>query len=44
MILNESLFENYSGWEEVASKSVEDYDGFMTDYTWYKKISEDGTE
>ena len=44
MILNESLFDNYSDWEEVSSKSVADADGFMTDYTWYKKVSEDGSE
>ena len=35
MILNESVFEEYDDWVEVDSKSVEDSDGFMTDYTWY---------
>ncbi len=34
---NESLNESFSdkGWERVASKSVPDSDGFMTEYTWY---------
>ena len=26
-------------WEEIASKSVEDSDGFMTDYTMYRNIN-----
>lgn len=33
--------EETSKYKYVSSKSVEDSDGFMTDYTWYK--SEDGT-
>ena len=31
-------------WEEMESKQVEDSDGFMTDYTWYVKDNEDGSE
>lgn len=34
--LNESLFEEIENkWVEVDSKSVPDFDGSMTDYTWY---------
>lgn len=35
--IGESLKEDVSEdeWEEVASKIVEDSDGFMTDYVWY---------
>ena len=32
------------GWEEIKSKQVEDSDGFMTDYTWYVKDNDDGSE
>ena len=33
---DECLNEDYDGeWEEVAAKSVEDSDGFLTDYVWY---------
>ena len=34
---DESLKEDNDAeeWEEVASKSVEDSDGFLTDYVWY---------
>ena len=32
------------GWEEIKSKQVEASDGFMTDYTWYVKYNEDGSE
>lgn len=42
MLLNENLFKEWVDdgfdWEQVASKQVEDSDGFMTDYTWYKRI------
>lgn len=31
-------------WEEMDSKQVEDSDGFMTDYTWYVKDNDDGSE
>lgn len=31
-------------WEEMYSKQVEDSDGFMTDYTWYVKDNDDGSE
>lgn len=31
-------------WEEMESKQVEDSDGFMTDYTWYVKDNDDGSE
>lgn len=39
--LEESL-DGESEWIYVASKEVEDSDGFMTEYTWYKKSGEDG--
>jgi len=32
---------NYDDWEEVAHKTVPDADGFLTDYTMYKKKDED---
>lgn len=32
--MEESIKQD-SEWEEVASKVVEDTDGFMTDYVWY---------
>ena len=35
---------NLGDWEEVDSKQVKDRDGFMTDYTWYVKYNEDGSE
>jgi len=42
MLLNENLFKEWVDdgfdWEQVASKQLEDSDGFMTDYTWYKRI------
>ena len=38
--LNES-FDDISSYKFISSKSVEDSDGFMTDYTWYE--AEDGT-
>lgn len=31
-------------WEEMESKQVKDSDGFMTDYTWYVKDNDDGSE
>ena len=31
----EEQIKQDSEWEEVASKVVEDTDGFMTDYVWY---------
>lgn len=42
--LNENLDKEYENWVEVKSKQVPDYDGFLTDYTWYKGVSEDGDE
>ena len=36
--------DNLDPWEEMESKQVEDSDGFMTDYTWYVKDNDDGSE
>ena len=33
-----------AGYEIMEEKQVEDSDGFMTDYTWYVKDNEDGSE
>lgn len=44
MMLNEDMFTEHKDWQYVTSKDVEDSDGFMTDYTWYKRITEDGEE
>ena len=42
MKLNENLFlewvDDSFDWEYVDSKEVEDSDGFMTEYTWYKRL------
>lgn len=35
---------NLGLWEEMDSKQVKDHDGFTTDYTWYVKDNEDGSE
>ena len=42
MKLNENLFlewvDDSFDWEYVDSKEVKDSDGFMTEYTWYKRL------
>ena len=42
MELNENLFLEWTDdgfdWEYVDSKEVKDSDGFMTEYTWYKRL------
>ena len=42
MELNENLFlewvDDGFDWEYVDSKEVKDSDGFMTEYTWYKRL------
>lgn len=42
MKLNENLFlewiDDGFDWEYVDSKEVKDSDGFMTEYTWYKRL------
>ena len=38
---NNSIFtESASDWRYVASKSVPDFDGFLTDYTWYENTKD----
>ena len=41
---DDSIDTDLGPWEEMESKQVEDSDGFMTDYTWYVKDNDDGSE